>query len=235
MVGYLNGTDRHFADPANEVSTHFGIGTRFEGGPVEISQYVNLKDTAWGNGNYDETGGWTLVKRRPDGSVINPNYYTVSIEYQDGSTDNRGVVTDEIKDAGAWLQSILLRGKPAELSAAGIRYDTATAENLANMPIVSERIIDHHRIAGRLKPYCWRPWLDDEGFLPWKTTLLPALKEVRMATLDELLVQLTAEVNRVKAEAATAKAAAEAANLARTAAEEKLAAAKVKATEISAL
>lgn len=236
MVGYLTGTDRHFSDAANEVSTHFGIGTRVSGGPVEISQYVDLGNTAWGNGNYDPSGGWTRVKRNLDGSVINPNYYTVSIEHQDGGEAERGVVTDEIKNASLWLQSLLLSGDQTKIINAGIRINSgASARGLREIYIDDESIIDHYRIAGTKKPFCWRPWLDDKGFLPWKTTLIPALWDSRMATLDELLAALKIEADRLKAENVAALAARDAAVAAKNTAETKLATAKGKAAEISAL
>ena len=236
MVGYLTGTDRHFSDADNEVSTHFGVGTRFEGGPVEISQYVDLGNTAWGNGNYDPSGGWPRVKRNPDNSVINPNFYTVSIEYQDGAEDEQGVVKDVIKNAGLWLQALLLTGDQAKIRAAGIRISSgASARGLKEIYIDEESIIDHHRIAGTKKPHCWRPWLADKGFLPWKTTLIPALWDSRMATLDELLAQLKVEADRLKAENTAALAARDTAVIAKNTAEGKLATAKQKAADITAL
>lgn len=236
MVGYLTGTDRHFSDAANEVSTHFGVGTRFEGGPVEISQYVDLGNSAWGNGNYDPSGGWTRVKRNTDGSVINPNFYTVSIEHQDGADAERGVVSDEIKDASLWLQSVLLTGDQTKIMAAGIRINSgASARGLREIRIDNESIIDHHRISGTKKPYCWRPWLDDKGFLPWKTTLIPALMDSRIMTLDELLAALKVEADKLKTENVAALAARDAAVAAKAAADGKLTTAKDKAAEISAL
>jgi N-acetyl-anhydromuramyl-L-alanine amidase AmpD len=46
MVGTLTDTDAHFADPASEVSTHYGIG---EGA---VHQYVTEEDTAWHAGDF---------------------------------------------------------------------------------------------------------------------------------------------------------------------------------------
>ncbi len=161
MVGFLSGTDRHFAgfDPAHPVSTHFGIGTRTPGGPVQISQYVDLSDTAFGNGNYDPSGRWALYHD------VNPNLETVSIEHQDGAKAGRGVVTDAIIEASIWLDRLLLSGDLDAIRAAGIRVsDPATADQLGRILPGPDTIIDHHTIAGRLKPFCWRRWLDDPGF-----------------------------------------------------------------------
>lgn len=234
MVGYLTGTDRHFADPSVETSTHFGIGTRFAGGPVEISQYVDLANTAYGNGNYSSSGGWTLVRKGSDGSIINPNYYTVSIEHQDGGTAERGVVNNEIKAASLWLQHILLTGDLDLYSLVGIKCSSsAVASALGNVAPGTETIIDHNRISGTLKPYCWRPWLDDAGFLPWKATILPLLVDGRM-TFDELMALLKAEHDRElaakEAELQTARTAANAANSAKVEAERQLSLANQKIT-----
>ena len=65
------------------------------------------------------------------------------------------------------LDALLLRGDLAELKAAGIRFragtETAITRELRAIPIDRHHLIDHHYIAGRLKPSCWRPWADD----PW--------------------------------------------------------------------
>ncbi len=161
MVGFLPGTDRHFAqfNPKHPVSTHLGIGTRTPGGAVEISQYVDLSDTAFGNGNHHPSGGWPLFHG------VNPNFETVSIEHQDGAKAGRGVVTEAIIEASIWLDRLLLSGDVAAMRAAGIRVrDPATAHQLGQIVPGPDTIIDHHRVAGKLKPFCWRRWLDDAGF-----------------------------------------------------------------------
>jgi hypothetical protein len=172
MVGYLSGTDRYFANPdSRPVSTHFGIGRRKAGGPVEISQYVALDDTAYGNGNNVNASGDEVASEwNRLGFPSQPNRHTISIEHEDGgsSTDadgKRGVVDDAVIEASLWLDALLLSGDPAAIRNAGIRYrSTALVEGLFDIPRDATHIIDHHFIAGPLKPYCWQPWLDDKGF-----------------------------------------------------------------------
>lgn len=225
MVGYLPGTDATFANPANQVSAHFGIGYRTDGGPVRISQYVDLSDTAWTAGNYDPSGGWTLVKKTPSGVVINPNYYIVGIEHEDGGP-NDGRVSDEVKVASLWLQSILVSGDIDLIKFVGIKIkNQSTADALKIIPLNTETIIDHNRIAGNKKPYCWRPYkLDTEGFPVWQPILIEGLKGSKMAihdTLDLLeqqILALEAERDAALIEASTAQA--------------KLSTAKVRALEI---
>lgn len=235
MVGYLNGTDRWFANPDNQVSTHFGIGSRSAGGPVEISQYVDLSDAAWGNGNYDVSGGWPLIRRTASGALINPNRYTISMELQDGSTDNAGVVDPAFVQASIWLDRILLSGDPTLIRAAGIRMrDDSTAAGLKAIVVGPETIIDHNRIAGKLKPYCWRAWLDDPGFLFWKADYLNALTETRM-TIEEVLALLNTKITELQTQKDAAVFARDAAIAERDAALLKLTTAKQKAEEITAL
>lgn len=242
MVGYLTGTDRHFANPDSQTSAHFGIGTRVAGGPVEISQYVDLADSAFANGNYDSTGGWPLIKRLASGAIDNPNYYTVSIEHQDGSEAGRGIVTDEIKAASLWLQRILLTGDMNLYAKVGIKCSSQrVADGLKALVPGAETIIDHNRISGRLKPYCWRVWLDDAGFLPWKTKLIASLQDT-MPTLDEILALLNAEIDRIELERDNANGKLVTANqtittltTARDTLQAKLTTAKAKAAEIASL
>jgi len=226
MVGYLAGTDATFANPANDVSSHFGIGYR--SGKVEISQYVDLSDTAWGNGNYDASGGWTLTKKAADGSVINPNYYTVSIEHEDGGP-NDGVVTQAVKDASAWLQTILLTGDADLMRYVGIHIrSNTTATQLGKIVPGKETLIDHNRISGTKKPYCWRPYkLDTGGFPAWQPELINIIRGSEMAIQDTLAL-LEQQIAELQTQRDTAVAAQEIA-------EGKLTTAKTKAQEISTL
>lgn len=194
MVGWLLGTRRYFTVSSERpVSTHFGIGHEARNpvtgalrplcpecgpitgarGPLVVDQYVDLCDTAFGNGNYDPSGGWTATIKN-NGDVVNPNLYTVSIEHEDGSTAGHGIVTSHVRRASVELTKLLHSGDVATLRAAGIRIGgqawhsagdaSATGLALRRIPVASERFIDHHRVAGRLKPYCWQPWLSDKGY-----------------------------------------------------------------------
>ena len=228
MVGYLPGTDATFANAANQVSAHFGIGYRTAGGPVRISQYVDLSDSAWSNGNYDASGGWPLIKKTAAGTVINPNYYTISIEHEDGGP-NDGVVTQAVKDASCWLQTIILTGDIELMRYVGIQIrDTATASALKLIYPEQETIIDHTRISGKLKPYCWRPYkFDIGGFPAWQPILIEQLRGSEMAIQDTLAL-LEQQITELESQR-------NAALLESTVARTKLDTAKLKAAEIKTL
>ena len=167
MVGTLPGTDSTFQSTENRaVSTHFGIG--YESGRLEIHQYVDLSDTAFGNGNYDSSGSWddwgyptTLINGR-----------TVSIEHQDNaqlpsSDPRRGIVPEDVIKASIWLDRLLLSGDLAAIRGAGIRCrDSGTAAALGKIVRGPRTLITHNDIAGRLKPSCWKPWAHDTVGFP---------------------------------------------------------------------
>lgn len=71
MDGSLLGTDEWFADPASQVSSHYGIGLK-----GEIHQYVQDVDEAWTEGNVRKPSAKLL---KPS---INPNLYCLSIEHE---------------------------------------------------------------------------------------------------------------------------------------------------------
>lgn len=89
MDGTLVGTDSWFANPASQVSAHYGVGRT-----GEVHQYVKEEDTAWHAGRVDAPL-WKLIKPN-----INPNLYTVGIEHE-GKPDD--VWTDAMKQASAEL------------------------------------------------------------------------------------------------------------------------------------
>ena len=112
------------------------------------------------------------------------NSRTVSIEHHDngGRTagSGKGVVPEPVLQASIELDRLLLRGDVTELKAAGIRFrpgtETAITRELRAIPIDRHHLIDHHYIAGRLKPSCWRPWADDPVGFPqvrYLTALAP--------------------------------------------------------------
>jgi hypothetical protein len=174
MVGTLRSTDAAFTrSDGREASTHFGVGYGCgrAGHPTSahVHQYVRLGDQAWGNGNWDPSGAWD--DRYPTTLV---NSRTVSIEHHDngGRTagSGKGVVPEAVITASIALDALLLRGDPGELRAAGIRFRAGTEAEftgeLRAIPIDRHHVIDHHDIAGRLKPSCWRPWADDPVGFP---------------------------------------------------------------------
>lgn len=71
MDGSLTGTDSWFANPASQVSSHYGVG--FNG---EVHQYVKEEDTAWTQGKVDRPS-FKLYK-----PGVNPNAYCLSIEHE---------------------------------------------------------------------------------------------------------------------------------------------------------
>lgn len=172
MVGTLSGTDTTFQSRTNRpVSTHFGIGNSCakSGHPtaVHIHQYVDLSDTAFGNGNYDSSGKWDDWGY-PTTEI---NARTVSIEHQDNahlaSGSGKGVVPEPVIRASIWLDRLLLTGDPAKMRAAGIRVRSdSTAAMLGRIKPGPRTLITHNDIAGRLKPYCWLPWADDKVGYP---------------------------------------------------------------------
>jgi len=90
MDGTLAGTDAWFADPASQVSAHFGIGKN-----GEVHQYVKDEDSAWHAGRIDNPD-WKIIKL----NNVNPNLYTIGIEHE-GKPDD--VWADAMKQASAAL------------------------------------------------------------------------------------------------------------------------------------
>jgi hypothetical protein len=177
MVGTLRSTDSAFtATDGREASTNFGVGYGCgrTGHPiglagVHVHQYVRLGDQAWGNGNWDASGAWD--DRYPTRLV---NSRTISIEHHDNGGrkrgEGKGVVPEAVLAVSIELDRLLLRGDVDELARAGIRFrsgtEAAIAAELRAIPLDRHHLVDHHYIAGRLKPYCWRPWADDPTGFP---------------------------------------------------------------------
>lgn len=176
MVGTLKSTDSAFTTIAGrQASTNFGVGygcdrTGHPATAAHVHQYVRLGDQAWGNGNWDPTGAWD--NRYPT-TLINSR--TISIEHHDNGgaprgSGKKGVVPEKVLVASLELDTLLLSGDTDAMVAAGIKFRSGTmgaiGRELRAMPVDRHHIIDHHYIAGRLKPYCWRPWADDRTGFP---------------------------------------------------------------------
>lgn len=161
IVGSLASADRVFGPQSTRMaSSHFGIG--HIDGRLVIHQYVDLSDTAWANGDAREPS-WSVVKAKPG---INPNLYTISTEHEDGGAAGQGVVTEDIWLASIALTKLCTSGDINAIRAAGVHVrDAGTVAQLAAMPKSPEGYVDHHQIAGPNKPYCFRPWLADQGFV----------------------------------------------------------------------
>lgn len=89
MDGTLAGTDAWFANPASQVSAHYGIGKK-----GEAHQYVKEEDAAWHAGRVDKPSA-KLIKTN-----VNPNLYSIGIEHEGKPNE---AWTDEMKQASASL------------------------------------------------------------------------------------------------------------------------------------
>jgi hypothetical protein len=230
MVGYLAGTDAYFQNPDRPVSTHFGIGYGSDG-VVKVHQYVPLDDTAFGNGNYDPSGRWDDWGFKT--TEVNPQ--TISIEHQDhGDAKGKGVVSEKTQLASIKLQALIRYGTMAEWKAAGLvlrdwnNYAVLRKE-LNAVPIDYKHVINHNDIAGKLKPYCWKPWASDTvgfdnakyitGIKNWGKILdegypaptpppAPTYTEAQLqAAVAQAISTSTAEIATLKTQLAEAKAA----------------------------
>jgi hypothetical protein len=201
MVGTLASTDATFSHGSRDASTNFGVGLCSRHGGTNrpcIHQYVALGDQAWGNGNnrYPTDGpmhgalvdsGWN--DRYPHRFV---NSRTISIEHHDNGgkgSPNRGIVPEEVILASIWLDSQLLSGDEAALVALGIRFRagkrTAICRELRAINPGRHTIVDHHYVAGRLKPHCWRPWKEDKQGFPQQRYLDALRSQTRPDVPDD--------------------------------------------------
>lgn len=91
MAGTLAGAGAWFANPASQVSAHYGIG--LDG---RMHQYVQLDDTAWANGILEAGHRWgeVLGAAGVEDRGRNPNRLTVSVE-----TEDLGSARTEVTDA----------------------------------------------------------------------------------------------------------------------------------------
>ena len=76
--GSQAGCDATFADPTliKKRSAHYSVGRS-----GKIHQYVDERDTAFHCGVVDKPT-WEGLKKAADGTIINPNYYTIGIEHE---------------------------------------------------------------------------------------------------------------------------------------------------------
>lgn len=171
MVGNLEGTIRTFTagDANRPVSTTFGIGHR--AGKLTIAQFVDLRDTAYGNGNYDPSGIWDDMGYPL--SAINAR--TVNTEHEDNGQlpvgdPRRGIVTEDILLTSIALDRLCMSGNVSAIKAAGIRASdaggTRVITDLHAIKPSRRTILKHFDIAGRLKPYCWNRWAADTVGFP---------------------------------------------------------------------
>lgn len=77
MAGTLSSCDSWFANPASQVSSHYGVGLQ-----GQQHQYVRLADGSWANGILEPGNQWVPIV----GNSANPNYQTVTIETEDNGS-----------------------------------------------------------------------------------------------------------------------------------------------------
>lgn len=121
--GTYPGSLEWLRNPVSKVSTHYLVNRA-----GQIFQMVNEEDTAWGNGRVYQPTWNGLVKSL--GFVVNPNYYTISIEHEGFPYE---ALTETQYQATLWLHAQIVH-----------RYD---------LPIDDNHIIGHYRIYA-LKPNC---------------------------------------------------------------------------------
>lgn len=165
----LSSMDATLISSTRQVSANFGIG--HVSGKVEIHQYVDLSDGAWCNGDCQQDAYPSLPSNFDKWwGHHDHNARTVSIEHEDNGGDTtlgiKGIVDEDVLLASMALDKLMLSGNLAAMRAAGIHIrDAATATQLGKIIPGPRTLIDHHDIAGKLKPYCWKPWkYDTVGF-----------------------------------------------------------------------
>lgn len=129
MAGTLKGTDAWFANPASQVSAHYGIG---QGG--ECHQYVDERNTAWANGRVANPTS-KIVKKLGG----NPNTYTISIEHE--GYDLSKQPQKEIEASAVLVRDICSRwGIPIDRDHVVGHYEIYSLK--PNCPAKDKKIID---------------------------------------------------------------------------------------------
>ncbi len=123
-------------NPKAQASAHFVVSRK-----GEITQLVDLRDTAWANGtSYTPTvvEGATakLVRERR----TNANAYTVSIEHEGVYQKTQGALTKEQEEATTFLIKHI-NDELIKIYGSGIEFDR-------------DHIIGHYEISPKAKPHC---------------------------------------------------------------------------------
>jgi N-acetylmuramoyl-L-alanine amidase len=145
MAGSLSGTDRWFADPQSQVSSHYGIGLT-----GEVHQYVSENDTAWHAGRVNNP---TFRLYKPS---VNPNLYTIGIENE--GQDLAIAPEAQLNSLVELIQAVAIRwGIPIDREHIIGHYEIDSVRR-PNCPASSKGIIDS--VVSRAKPLS--PALKDE-------------------------------------------------------------------------
>ncbi len=197
--------------PGRPVAANFGIGDTGTGGVPIISQYVRLQETAYCNGDCSQTVYGAAFPSKFDQywGHKGHNERTVSIEHDDnGGSSNpavKGLVTEAIIKTSIELTRLLLSGNLAAITAAGIKCDAATAAALHKIVPGPKTMLMHNDIAGKAKPFCWKPWQADKiGFpraryIAELTAPVPAPQPPQEGDMPQLSSYLPGQIAAVKA------------------------------------
>ncbi len=123
-------------NPKAQASAHFVVSRK-----GEITQLVDLRDTAWANGtSYTPTiieGSTAKIVRE---RKTNANAYTVSIEHEGVYAKTGGSLTEEQEKATVYLIEYI-NEELKKIYGKGIEFDR-------------EHIIGHYEISPKAKPHC---------------------------------------------------------------------------------
>jgi len=108
-LGQFSGARTHLSSPHTGVSIHFLIGRTPEEGSIQM---VHTNDMAWHAGVFGKDN-WgdpnpserfkKVAKKHPSGAYVNPNLYSVGIEFCAGyDVDRDGFVEPEENNLTAW-------------------------------------------------------------------------------------------------------------------------------------
>jgi N-acetyl-anhydromuramyl-L-alanine amidase AmpD len=153
-------------NPAAGVSYHFIVSQT-----GEITQAVNIRDTAWASGTTTDGGNrdprhstHTVIRERR----VNANLYTVNIGFGDMNLNGWGLTEAQI-ETGAWL----------------IKYIRDEVERIYGheIPLTREFIIGHNEIVPRHRPNC------PGSRFPWYTLMrkLQEDDEVTQERFNEMM------------------------------------------------
>lgn len=134
MVGTLAGCDSWFANPKAAAGAHFGVGA-----DGAVHQYFPLEWAPFANGKVEQPVTAKLVRENVG---ANPNYWTVSIEHEDGGEPGRVLTPAQLAAStrlAAWLwATVILPGGASGLPALPDR----------------DHILSHSDISPQSRPRC---------------------------------------------------------------------------------
>lgn len=137
--GSYTGAVSWLSNPASKASSHFVISKQ-----GEITQLVDITDTAWTNGTSITEGRNTHYSKSSLKKVrdrkTNANYYTVTIEHEGRHHEANGALTPKQLEASIWLH----------------KHIRAEVKRLYgnDIPIDREHIVGHYQINPITKPNC---------------------------------------------------------------------------------